>query len=597
MSTRSLLAAVLICCTPALAQSPIRYSVSLANPEKHLVDVTMDLPAGAPMRELQLPVWNALYQVRDFSQFMNWIRAEDGSGHTLPLNPVTASRWQLQGAASGARVKYEIFADSPGPFGAQVNSHHAFLNLAEILLYADDERSSPQLVEFRNIPEKWKIGTPLAQQGSRYAAENYDRLVDSPVEIGEFQERDLTANGGKYRILVDLDHSVPAANARSILDTITPWIERIVNAETAWMNDRPFDTYTFIYHFTNAPERGGMEHASSTAITLSPSAVTANPGVFASITAHEFFHLWNVKRIRPESLEPVDYTKANYTKALWFSEGVDSTVSGYLLLRAGLLDERSYLDNLGQAISELENQPAHLTQSVEQSSLDAWLEKYSYYNLPDRSISYYNKGELLGILLDLKIRAATNDHASLQALFRYMNQHYAKQGKFFDDTAGVRESAETVAHTNLEDFFSNYVSGVREIPWDDFFAPVGLHVISFEQVFAHRGFDAVQKFDQPNVVARVEPGSEAERAGLEASDVITRINGHTPSRDIDRDIQALGPGAQLTLTIVREGTQHELRWTLGSRQQTIYRLEDVPNISPDERARRKAWLFGSEAKP
>ena len=597
MSKSSLLAAVLILCTQALAESPIRYSVSLASPEKHLVDVTVDLPPGTAIRELQLPVWNALYQVRDFSQFMNWIRAEDGSGHPLELNPINASRWQLQGAARGARVEYEIFANSPGPFGAQVNSHHAFLNLAEILLYADAERSGPQLVEFRNIPGQWKIGTPLARQGSFYSAANYDRLVDSPVEMSEFQERDITANGGKYRIILDLDNSVRTSNAQSILDKITPSIERIVSAETAWMNDRPFDTYTFIYHFSDAPERGGMEHASSTAITLSPTAVTGNLAVFNSITAHEFFHLWNVKRIRPESLEPVDYTKANYTKALWFSEGVDSTVSGYMLLRAGLLDERSYLENLSQAISELENQPAHLTQSVEQSSLDAWLEKYSYYNIPDRSISYYNKGELLGILLDLKIRAATNGHTSLQALFRYMNEHYAKPGKSFADTAGVRESAETLAHTSLEDFFGNYVSGVREIPWDDFFAPVGLHVIRLEQVLAYRGFDAVQKFDQPNVVARVEPGSEAERAGLEVNDVITRINGHTPSRDIDRDIQALGPGAQVTLTILREGAQRELHWTLGTRTQTIYRLVDVANISPDQRARREAWLLGSEAKP
>jgi predicted metalloprotease with PDZ domain len=597
MSNRNLLAAVLVFCTQALAQGPVRYSVSLANPEKHLIDITMDLPPGPALRELQLPVWNALYQVRDFSQFVNWIRAEDASGHALPLNSINASRWQIQGAASGARVEYQIFADSPGPFGAQLNSHHAFFNLAEILLYADEERSSPQLVEFKNIPAQWRIGTPLARQGSSYSAANYDRLVDSPVEIGEFQERDLTAGCGKYRVLLDLDNSVRALNAQSVLDKITPSITRIVSAETTWMNDCPFDTYTFIYHFSDAAGRGGMEHASSTAITLSPSAVTGNLAVFNSITAHEFFHLWNVKRIRPESLEPVDYTKANYSKALWFSEGVDSTVSGYMLLRAGLIDERAYLENLSQAISELENQPAHLNQSVEQSSLDAWLEKYSYYNLPDRSISYYNKGELLGVLLDLKMRTATDDHASLEALFRYMNQHYAKQGKFFADSAGVRESAETLAHTSLQDFFSNYVSGVREIPWNDFFAPVGLHVISFEKVFADRGFDAVQKFDQPIVVVRVEPGSEAERAGLEANDLITRINGHTPGRDIDRDIQALGPGAQLTLAITREGARHELRWTLGARKQTIYRLEDVANISPDARARREAWLFGTEAKP
>lgn len=597
MSKRNLLAAVLVFSAQALAQGPIRYSLSLANPEKHLVEVKMDLPPGTAMRELELPVWNALYQVRDFSQYLSWIRAEDANGHPLPLNSINASRWQLQGAAGGARVEYEIFADSPGPFGAQLNSRHAFFNLAEILLYAEDARPSPQLLEFRNVPAPWRIGTPLAQQGTSYSAENYDRLVDSPVEISEFQERDITASCGKYRIIVDPDNSVQAADAHSILDKIAPSIERIVNAETAWMNDCPFASYTFIYHFTDAPERGGMEHAYSTAIALSPSAIAGNLGVFDSITAHEFFHLWNVKRIRPESLEPVDYTKANYTTALWFSEGVDSTVSGYMLLRAGLIDEAAYLENLGQAITELENQPAHLTQSVEQSSLDAWLEKYSYYNLPDRSISYYNKGELLGVLLDLKMRAATNDHASLQALFRYMNEHYAKQGKFFADTAGVRESAEALAHTSLRDFFGNYVSGVREIPWADFFSPVGLDVISFEKVFAQRGFDAVQRFDQPTVVARVEPGSAAERAGLEPNDVITEVNGHPPSRDIDRDIQALGPGARLSLTVVREGVPHKFDWTLGARKQTIYRIEDVSNVSPEQRRRRQAWLFGTEATP
>jgi predicted metalloprotease with PDZ domain len=593
MTKPSLLAAVLIFATHSLAQSPIRYSIALANPEKHLVDITMDLPPGSAMRELRLPVWNALYQIRDFSQFMNWIRAEDANGHALPLNPIQASAWQLQGAAGGARVEYQIFADSAGPFGAQLNSHHAFFNLAEILLYAEHERSSPELLEFKNIPAPWRIGTSLDQQGSTYAAENYDRLVDSPVEISDFKERDLVLDSGKYRIIVDPDSPAPAER---ILDKITPSIRRIVTVETAWMNDYPFRSYTFIYHFTDAPERGGMEHAYSSAITLSPNAISENLGVFNSITAHEFFHLWNVKRIRPQSLEPVDYSKENYTQALWFSEGVDSTVSGYTLLRAGLLEEREYLENLGQAITALENQPAHLSQSVEQSSLDAWLEKYPYYNLPDRSISYYNKGELLGILLDLKIRAATNDQASLQDLFRYMNEHYAKQGRFFPDTAGVRESAEALVHTSLQDFFSHYVSGVREIPWDDFFAPVGLHLISFEKVFARGGFDAVRKFDQPIVVARVEPGSEAERAGLKADDVITEINGR-PSRDIARDIQTLGPGAPLSLTISREGVPHALHWTLGARKQTFYRLEDLPNVSPEQRARRRTWLFGTEAKP
>lgn len=591
MMKRSLLAAVVIFCTQALAESPVRYSISLLHPEKHLVHVRMELPPGVATRELQLPVWNALYQVRDFSQFMNWIRAEDGSGHALDLAAINASRWKLQGAAHGARVEYEMFADSAGPFGAQLNQHHAFFNLAQILLYSDDLRSRPTQVEFRNVPAQWKIATPLAQQGSAYLAGSYDQLVDSPVELSEFQERDIKANCGTYRVVFDPDRG-QEGDSQKILDRIAPSIERIVNAETHWMNDCPFQRYTFIYHFTDGPERGGMEHAYGTAITLSSNSVAQSLNTFNAVTAHEFFHLWNVKRIRPQSLEPVDYTKENYTRALWFSEGVDSTVSGYVLLRAGLLDERGYLENLGQAITELENEPAHLTQTLEQSSLDAWLEKYPYYSLPDRSISYYNKGELVGILLDLKIRAATDDKASLQNLFRYMNEHYAQQHKFFADTAGVRESAEALTHTDLSGFFNAYVSGVREISWDDLFARVGLQVVSFERLFAQRGFDAVQKFDQPLVVARVQPGSEAERAGLTVNDVITQINGKTPSRDIDNYIQALGPGAQLNLTIVREGVQHQLHWTVGARTQTVYRLEDVSSITAEQRSRRQSWLFG-----
>src|SRR5262249_25391136 len=160
-------------------------------------------------------------------------------------------------------------------------------------------------------------------------------------------------------------------------------------------------------------------------------------------------------------------------------------------LRAALLDQRHFLDILGQQITELENRPAHRTQSAEQSSLDAWLEKYPRYNLPERSISYYNKGDLLGVLLDLAMRSASNDRASLRELFRSMNGRYAKQGKFFADSEAVRDMAEALSHAGLRDLFDNYVSGVEEIPWDNFFTPVGLKATHLQAVFADPGFEAV----------------------------------------------------------------------------------------------------------
>ena len=582
--------AVIVFGQAGFAADRVHYTIFLANPEKHLVQITIDVPPGANERELQLPVWNALYQVRDFSQYMNWIRA-DSAGKPLPLIQLNKSRWKIGGAENGARVQYEMFSGIPGPYGAQVNSQHAFFNLAEILCYIEGERSDPVEVEFRNTPTGWKIATPLQAQGSGFSALNYDQLVDSPVEISNFYEKDFDTTCGKYRVIVDAD------DAPAIFDKVLSPIRAVVSAEAAWMHDCPFQNYMFIYHFAESAGGGGMEHSYGTAITLSKQDLDAGFDQLISITAHEFFHLWNVKRIRPQSLEPVDYTKENYTPALWFSEGVDSTVAEYVLLRAGLLDERHYLNHLGQEITELEARPAHLTQSAEQSSVDAWLEKYPYYNLPVRSISYYNKGELLGVLLDLKMRDSTDDRTSLEDLFRWMNEHYAKQGKFFHDSESVRQAIEILSKSDFRDFFQKYVSGVEEIPWDTYFRSVGLQVTTSEVTFADPEFQAIRSFDQSPTVVQVEPSSAADRAGLKAGDVILEINGQHAGRDFERKIAGLGPGAMLRLTISRSGAQQDLQWNLSARKQRVFRLQDLPDITATQKSRRATWLFGNPTPP
>jgi predicted metalloprotease with PDZ domain len=575
-------------CGSSLGPSAICYTISLENPERHLIRVTMEIPPGRDTHELQLPVWNALYQIRDFSQYMNWICAEDPSGKPLSLIGLNKSRWKIEGSQTGARVEYEIFADNPGPYGAQLNSHHAFFNLAEVLLYADDQRGEPVQVQFSKVPAQWKIATTLESTQGAYLAKNYDQLVDSPVEIGTFTEADVNGNCGTYRIAID------AGDAAAILKKITPPIQRIVSTATKWMNDCPFQSYLFIYHVSDS-SGGGMEHGYGTAITIPAKNFTDSLDDFASITAHEFFHLWNVKRIRPQSLEPIDYTKENYTAALWFSEGVDSTAADYIRLRAGLLDEHHYIERLSQEITELQNRPAHLRQSAEQSSLDAWLEKYPYYGLPERSISYYNKGELLGVMLDLTMRNASRDQASLRDLFRWMNERYAKQGKFFADSAAVEQAAEWLSHTDLRDFFQKYVSGVDAVPWDNFFAPVGLRVSKAEVTLPDPGFEAVQKFDQPPTVVQVVAGSEAERAGIQPQDEILQINEKPVGRNFETEVRSLGPGAELRLRIRRDGAEHRLRWKLGSRNETVFQLKDLPSITADQRARRAAWLFDQAA--
>ncbi len=594
----ALLAVALLgsCGVRAAAANPpaaeIRYVVSLAHPELHRVHVTIDLPPGAAERDLQLPVWNALYQIRDFSQYVDWVRAKGSTGQAIAVLPVNPSRWRLRDVGGGAQVEYEILADEPGPYGAQLNANHGFFNLAEILMYPLDGRSLRVALGFTDVPSGWRMASTLGNGADgEFTAENYDHLVDAPVEIGKFEESDFDQGGGHYRIVVDADpddYRMP---------DIVAMVRRIVTAETTWMNDRPFDSYLFLYHFPREAVGGGMEHAYSTAIEVNALVLGNDPHALSEVTAHEFFHLWNVKRIRPQSLEPVDYTAENYSTALWFAEGATNTAEDYNLLRAGLLEERRYLNALAGDIEELERRPAHRTQSAEASSLEAWLEKYPAYHAANRSISYYNKGELLGVLLDLALREASHGAASLRDVFQWMNQNYARAGLYFPDSEGVRRAAEAVGHTDLGWFFQSYVAGTEEIPWDDFFRTVGLHLVRHSTSAPDLGFAATKSPGQPPAVSAVNPGGEAERAGLAVGDSILEINGRVLTSDYRQQLAALGVGETLRLRVRNRGGEREVAWKMGSREEVEFDLKDVENLTPEQKARRAAWLSGEDQPP
>ncbi len=569
----------------SLALEFVRYEISLVNSSQHLVKVRLQFAPGVPERELQLPVWNALYQIRDFAQYVSWVRARDNKGNPLAVSKLDKSRWRVSGTDGGGEIEYEIFADQPGPFGAQANAHHAFFNLAQILMYPVRALAYPMQIQFTDIPAGWRIATALVATSEGFSAESYDQLVDSPVEISAFQESDFDEGGGHYRVVVDADA------ADYDIQRMVSTLRRLVAAATDWMKDRPYQTYLFLYHFPRGPAGGGMEHAYSTAIDISANRLRESPLVLSDLTAHEFFHLWNVKRIRPQSLEPIDYTKENYTRALWFSEGVTTTAGNIIRMRAGLLDEAGNLKGVAAEIGELEGRPAHLTQSAEESSLDAWFEKYNYYRLPERSISYYNKGYLLGVLLDLQVREASHDSASLRDVFLVMNQN-ARKGQYFSDSDGVRQAAELVSHSDLGWFFHKYVAGTEEIPWDKFFVWVGLQLARKTVSVADPGFIAVRNFDAaPRVTAIVE-GGEAERAGLVVGDDIVEINGHAADSDFEHRLAGLRPGETIRLRVRRPQGEMGVTWKMANREQIAFELKDVDNVTSQQRARRAAWLSG-----
>ena len=582
---------LLLLASGRLAAQSVNYTVALGDAAQHLLHITVALPPGANQREVQLPVWNALYQIRDFSKNLEWIRARDSAQRSLPVRALDKSKWQVSGAAGGAEIEYEIVADLPGPFGAEFNGGHAFLNLAEVLIYAVDLRGVSASVQFTQIPAGWKIATALATdpaQPGTFIAPSYDALVDAPVEMGTFSEASFTQAAATYHVVVDAPSD---AYKPSALESMA---QKITAAAVDWMHDKPFDQYLFIYHF---PERGGggMEHAYSCAIDLPSARLTGDPLALEKVTAHEFFHLWNVKRIRPASLEPVDYTRENYTRALWFSEGVTSTAQEIILLRAGLMNEQQFLADLALEIHELQLRPAHLTQSVEDSSLDAWLEKYPEYREPARSISYYNKGELLGVMLDLALRQATDDRKSLRDLFQWMNVHYAQQHRFFPDSDGVREAAEAISGRSFEDFFNSYVKGVTELPYDQFFSAVGLEVEQRPSQVAVLGFDSVRNFGQLPVVVAVDPASDAARAGVEAGDTVLGLNGKMPAGELADAVRDLLPGNTVRLKLETPRGRREIKLKLGARDEQIVSVVPAANPSAQQLAWRAAWLNGEDS--
>jgi predicted metalloprotease with PDZ domain len=582
---RRLLFLPLLLCLVAAAPAAegVHYTISLERAAENLAHVTMKLPPGAPERTVHLPVWNALYQVRDFSQYVRNVRAFSADKHPLSIRKTEKSTWRLTGAAGGATVEYDVVLDMPGAFGAQLNSEHAFLNLALVLMFAPDTRGSPAEVLFRGFNPQHRIVTSLRQipNLSAYGADDYDLLVDSPVEIGPIQYRSFRSGNATYHFAVHAPSKIDMGELERLL-------KRIVDAGVWYMQDTPFQDYTFLFHFPERTSGGGMEHAYSTAIDYVLAAYKTNQRGFASLSAHEFFHLWNVKRIRSTGLEPTDYLQEDYSDALWFAEGVTSTVAEQMLMRAALMKEDDYLERLAAEISDLENRPAKLDQSAAESSLETWLDKYPAYRLPERSISYYNKGQILGVLLDLEMREATGNRKSLRDLFAWLNQ-LAKRKQSFRESDGLREAAEAVTGADFKRFFADYVMGTQPLPYERLFATVGLRLEKQARVVAHAGFTATRNFDQPPVVAAVD--AEAARAGIEIGDTVTAINGERVTGEVEDRIERLSVGSTARVRLSGRRGVREVKVKITGREIASFRLRDLQDVTPAQRARRRSWLM------
>ncbi|MGB6200621.1 MAG: hypothetical protein WBF35_13840 [Candidatus Acidiferrales bacterium] len=469
-------AAAIVClffCFAPPVRATINYTVSLANRDQHRFHVTMTIPNATGQTTVRMAAWDTLYQIRDFAYHVSSLGAHDDAGLATAVK-TDKDTWSIT-AHGTLTIQYDTDWNESGPFACQLDSSHAFINPAMILMYIPDRRGEDVRITFAGAPSNWNIAVelPAAADGGAHTfiAASFDALIDAPFEIGTFDEFEFTAGGRTIRVAV--------TGRGWKRDQLTDILTRIVNNEVGMMGDAPFREYLFLFHIGDG-WGGGMEHMNSTSIFV------ANMGQLPGVAAHELFHAWNVKRIRPQSLQPVDDQREMWTRALWFAEGVTNTYEDYVMVRTGLWDKSQFYDEIAQRVTEIESRPAHTWQSAEESSLDAWFEKYDMYNQQDFSVSYYDKGELLGIMLDIQMREVSGDRVGLDDLMRAMYAGFALKNRYYNDSIDIRATAESVLRqagvagdaADLGPFFAKYVAGTEEIPFADLLADAGLSLES-----------------------------------------------------------------------------------------------------------------------
>jgi len=558
----------------------------------------MNIPGARAGTEIQIPAWNCLYQIRDFVKNVEDLRG-DCDGQPADLDREDLNTWRGPNRpCDNLAFHYSVYADTDGPFDSILDGNHSFLNLAMILFYLPQERGRAMRVKYLT-PPGWKLATFLEGEGNEFAAANYDALVDSPVEAGHFEEfsypQDFIppsasaaeAKHATVRLIIDANRG-DYSPAR-VLDSI----QKITREEIQLMQDLPFIRYTFILHFSrDGGSTGGMEHRDGTAIAIPASAVQNGQGYLESVVAHEFFHAWNVKRIRPQALEPIDYIHGNDTRDLWLCEGVTSTYAQLALVRADLIDRDTFFARVADAIEVLQGRPARRSQSVETAGREAWLEKYSDYNRRDRSISYYNKGELLGYLLDLGIRHASDNHAGLDDVMRRLNQDFARRGRYYS-LADVQSIIAALAPTfDLSRFLKDYVEGTQELDYSTYLGYAGLNLVTREEDLPLQGFSASRNAGRVLQVDSVDTGSDAEKAGLQAGDILMMADSNPLGAGANPTLPLWRPGQAVELQIAREGITQLLKLRIGVRHQVSVQIQENARATPGQLRLREGWLKG-----
>ena len=593
----------------AAAQEPplksVTYTLSMSRPTSHLFEVSIAVEMPDQLRDtplqFQMPKWSpGRYAVFDFAKNVQEFRA---NGHVKRLDDQT---WTVDAAGtSTVTVSYKVFANDLSGTFSQLDERHANYNGGSIFMYVVGHKQDPVKLTIRP-PQDWKIVNGRTDHAGQaeWDFPNWDVLIDTPTEIApDWTQESFEVGGKKYHVVV---HSFgPEGGKRP---SLVKDIERIVRAEVAMWGPPEFSEYTFLIHYAADDHSGdGMEHLTSTQI-IEPGAL-AEPGVYEDTlgtVSHEFFHVWNVKRLRPEELGPWDFTRPLRTRGLWVAEGFTNYYGHLMLRRAGIWTDKKFLDREAQTIRGIENAPGSRLMSAEDSSMSApFLDDAPHAqltNLNNTAISYYPKGELIGVVMDLLVRGRTKGRSSLDDVMRQMyeefylkspNSSYYLRGRGYQPE-DLERMLSQVSGTDFSDFFKRYVRNVEVLPYEEAFSYAGLRLMKTR---AREPFDAGLSLEFADRVASIENvrnGSPAETAGLQAGDEVVLLAGRVLTKASWLKTLALQkPGDSIPIVVKRDRRTIKANLVLGEVERFDYRIEEKPDATPEQKALRNAWLKGT----
>lgn len=504
----------------------IYYKLSMPEPHTHYFNVEMKIENCDKVAKdnkifVKMPAWTpGSYLIREYAKNVESFEATTGN-QKLPAKKISKNTWEVAtNGKSQITVSYKVYAFELSVRTSFIDDTHGYLNGASVFMYLDELKNNAAELEI--IPfEKWsKVSTALKEiKKNKFLVSDLDELIDSPIEIGNHETIEFEAMGIPHKIAMYSNRKLDY-DKNKVIDAY----QKVIKASANVVGEHPCKEYLFIVHHLPGIG-GGLEHLNSTTCQTSPNAYTSEAAFtgFMGLIAHEYFHLWNVKRVRPIELGPFDYEKENYTHLLWVSEGITSFYQDILLRRANLLSEETYLAYMANDINSIENLAGNKVQSAAESSWDAWIKYYRpNENSNNATVSYYSKGGVLGMLLNLEIMGTTNAQKSLDDVFKLLwKEYYQKQNRGYTEDE-FQKACETVAGKSLDSFFQKYVWSTESIDYAYFLNHAGLQLSDENQSSNLPYFGAKI---QGTKVSFVERGSGAYEGGINVNDEIVEING------------------------------------------------------------------------